>query len=121
MFKKGPNSGTLKSFTKLRGDDNFTGMKPTLKIFVAEKCPGCGEALTIAHHARQTYADHINVEIINMADTEVIVPEAVFAAPTFMLDDCIVSLGNPSLQEVAGWVAQATTIQAEPCEQSFKE
>ena len=99
----------------LRGD-TLTGMKPILKVFVTENCPGCDEALTIAHYARQTYAAHINVEIIDMAEGEAIVPEAVFATPTFMFNERIVSLGNPSLEELAEWVAQETAIQPEPCD-----
>ena len=41
-------------------------------------------------------------------DTQAVVPEAVFATPTFMLNNQIVSLGNPGLEDVAGWVADVT-------------
>jgi hypothetical protein len=42
-----------------------------------------------------------------MADPQAIVPEAVFATPTYMLNNRIVSLGNPSPAEVARWAAEA--------------
>lgn len=81
-------------------------MKPILKIFIRDNCPGCVEAHQVAVRVEQNFPQ-LKVEIINMADPHVIVPEAVFATPTYMLNNRIVSLGNPSPAEVARWAADA--------------
>jgi thiol-disulfide isomerase/thioredoxin len=81
-------------------------MKPVLKIFVTEHCPGCREARRIAAEVAQTYP-HLGVEVIDLNAPEAIVPEGVFATPTYMLDNRIVSLGNPSPAEVARWAGEA--------------
>jgi hypothetical protein len=81
-------------------------MKPILKVFVRDDCPGCAEAHQVALQVEQDFPQ-LNVEIINMADPHAIVPEAVFATPTYMLNNRIVSLGNPSPAEVARWAAEA--------------
>ena len=89
-------------------------MKPSLKVFIVENCPGCDEARQIAARVEQDYADLIKIEVINITDAQAIVPEAVFATPTFMLNDRVVSLGNPSPKEVARWVAEITVLQPAP-------
>ena len=81
-------------------------MKPVLKIFVTEHCFGCVETLRIAAEIAQDYP-HLRVEVIDLNAPEVIVPEAVFATPTYMLNNRIVSLGNPSPAEVARWAEEA--------------
>ncbi|HEX9924745.1 MAG TPA: thioredoxin family protein [Anaerolineae bacterium] len=80
-------------------------MKPVLKIFVTEQCPGCGEAQRIAARVAQDYP-HLGVEIIDLDAPEVSVPEVVFATPTYMLNNRIVSLGNPSPAQVAQWAKE---------------
>ena len=80
-------------------------MKPVLKIFVTEHCSGCVEALHIAAEIVQNYP-HLGVEVINLNAPDVIIPEAVFATPTYILNDHIVSLGNPSLSEIARWASE---------------
>lgn len=73
-----------------------------LKIFVAEDCPGCVEARAIATHIEQGYPT-LDVEVIDINNDPAIVPEKVFATPTYVLDDRIVSLGNPDLEEITNW------------------
>ena len=77
-------------------------MISTLKIFVNEDCPGCVEARAIATHIEQGYPD-LDVEIIDVNRDPAAVPEKVFATPTYILDDRIVSLGNPSLEDITNW------------------
>lgn len=81
-------------------------MKSILKIFVRDDCSGCVEAHRIAARVMQDFP-HLIVEIINIGDPQAIVPEAVFATPTYMLNNRIVSLGNPSPAEVARWATNA--------------
>ncbi len=88
-------------------------MKCNLKVFVAEDCPGCNEALNVAARVEQNYSNLIDIEIIDITDAQAVLPEAVFATPTFMLDNRIVSLGNPSPKEVARWVEEVTATQPE--------
>lgn len=77
----------------------------TLKIFITQDCPNCAESHVIARQIRQDYPD-LTVEIIDVADKQAVVPEAIFATPTFMLNNRIVSLGNPKLNEVARWIRE---------------
>ena len=91
-------------------------MKPRLRIFISENCSGCNEALDIAADIKKSHSDSIDIEIIDITDSQAVVPEAVFAIPTFMLNNQIVSLGNPGPEDVAGWVADisdAAVIQPE--------
>jgi alanine dehydrogenase len=82
-------------------------MTSRLKIFVAEDCPGCVEARAIATHIEQTYPN-LYVEIIDINNDPTAVPEKVFATPTYILDDRVVSLGNPGLEDITHW-ANGTT------------
>ena len=88
-------------------------MKLNLRIYVAENCPGCDKARVIASGIEQNHPE-IEVELIDITDSRAVVPEAVFATPTYMLDDRIVCLGNPSPEQVMQWVEEAATFQPEP-------
>ncbi len=81
-------------------------MKPVLKIFVTNHCPGCAEAQVTATRIKQDYP-HLAVELIDLDDPQANIPEAVFATPTYMLNNRIVSLGNPGPIEVARWASEA--------------
>ena len=83
-------------------------MKSVLKVFMAEDCANCVEAHAIAADIAQAYPNLV-VEVIDIAHNPAQVPEVVFATPTFMFNNRIVSLGNPTLDEVAGWVSETTT------------
>lgn len=80
-------------------------MKPVLKIFVTKHCRGCAEALRIAAEIARKYP-HLKVQIIDLNAPEASVPETVFATPTYMLNNRIVSLGNPGPAEVARWAKE---------------
>ena len=81
-------------------------MELTLKIFITQSCPTCTETYMLARQIRQDYPD-LTVELVDVADHQAVVPESVFATPTFMLNNRVVSLGNPSLTDVASWVNRA--------------
>lgn len=80
-------------------------MKSVLRIFVAQDCPGCVEARAIAERIEQDYPN-FNVEIIDIADDQKTVPDRIFATPTYMLNNRIVSLGNPRPDEIARWTEE---------------
>jgi hypothetical protein len=77
-------------------------MTSKLKIFVAEDCPGCVEAREIAIHIEHGYPN-LDVEVIDINNTPDAVPEKVFATPTYILNDRVVSLGNPDLEDITNW------------------
>lgn len=81
-------------------------MKPVLKVFIAEHCTNCEEACAIATQVARDYSE-IVVKIIDIGDMQAVVPETVFAIPTFMLNNRIISLGNPYLREITGLVEEA--------------
>ena len=83
-------------------------MASTLRIFVTDDCPGCAEARHIALQVRQEFP-HLKVEIVDLTDPRTTVPEEVFATPTYMLDDRVVSLGNPGPAEITRWAASANS------------
>lgn len=77
-------------------------MTSKLKIFVAEDCPGCVEARTIAAQIEQKHSN-LDVEVIDINHNPGAVPEKIFATPTYVLDDRVVSLGNPSPGDITNW------------------
>lgn len=83
-------------------------MNPVLKVFVIEHCSNCDEARAIAGRIDRTYPE-VQVEIIDISQPQVVVPDAVFATPTFMLNGRIVSLGTPYPEEIARRVEEAIT------------
>jgi thiol-disulfide isomerase/thioredoxin len=92
---------------------DFIRMKPVLKIFIAEHCPGCIEARSTATQIERDNPNFI-VQLIDVEDTQANIPEEVFATPTYMLNDRIISLGNPGPAEIARWVAETRQSQAKP-------
>ena len=85
-------------------------MKPILRVFVIEHCATCDEARALAIQIDQDYPD-VTVEVVDIGDAEVAVPETVFATPTYMLNNRIVSLGNPYPEEIARVIEEATAVQ----------
>ncbi len=86
-------------------------MKDILRVFVAQDCSGCVEARVIVARIEQDYPN-LNVEMIDIADNQTLVPDMVFATPTYMLNGRIVSLGNPKPDEIARWANGVTTRSA---------
>lgn len=78
---------------------------PRLELFVMEDCPSCARARAIAARAAATFP-LLEVRVVNLDEPGVHPPPTIFAAPTFLLDEQIVSLGTPD------WPALAQTIRA---------
>ncbi len=64
-----------------------------LEIYITEQCTNCQEAVLIAEQAR-TIAG-LSVTVVNLDEPGQRVPPQVFAAPTYVLNGLVVSLGNP--------------------------
>lgn len=77
-----------------------------LEIYVADHCDYCGEALRLAEVAR-TMAG-VEVRVINLDTTSDPVPARVVAVPTYLLDGRVVSLGNPSREDLVRLLARAS-------------
>jgi len=84
-------------------------MKPILKIFVTETCPGCVEALDTATRIEQDFPN-IVVQVVNMDSPTATIPDEVFATPTYMLNNRVVSLGNPGPDDIAQWAEELTIL-----------
>lgn len=89
-------------------------MKPTLKIFVAEHCSGYEAALAIVDTIKHHYPQAFTVELIHLTDAQADIPDRVFATPTYMLDNQIVSLGNPRPEDITQWVQKSTVYPSHP-------
>ncbi len=68
-------------------------------IYVVQGCFSCQYSHEVAAGIRQTYPD-VQVRLIDIAEPDVIIPDAVFATPTYLLNGQLWSLGNPSPQDV---------------------
>ncbi len=74
-----------------------------LEIYVEAACPGCDRALALAGNVARRYPG-IVVEVIDITETARAVPDSVFAVPTYVLDGKVVSLGNPSEEELTAMI-----------------
>lgn len=77
------------------------GASPVLRIYVAPGCAGCDTAVAMAVAVRQVRS-HREVVVIDLADGAEPPPAGVIGTPTYLLDDEVVSLGNPTLRDLLG-------------------
>lgn len=81
-------------------------MVSELKIYVAEGCSGCLEARHTAFQIKQDYPE-LSVKVIDIGSAGESIPDDVFATPTYMLNNRIVSLGNPDPTDIVRWITNA--------------
>lgn len=79
---------------------------PTLRVYVAEHCPICREALRIVEKVRCQFSA-VDVEVINLGAERTDNSDGVFSVPTYVLDGRTVSLGNPDTEVLARQLGQA--------------
>lgn len=73
----------------------------TLTVYVEESCTSCGAAREVAARvAREFPSVHVRIADLGVVPS-VSVPEGVFAAPTFVLNNEVISLGTPGWEELA--------------------
>lgn len=77
-----------------------------LQIYIAQHCWGCDEALAIGHEAAQRFP-RLRVEIVDLDEEGARRPEEVIAVPTFLLEDRVISLGNPKREWLFERIAQS--------------
>ena len=68
-----------------------------LQVYISQDCWTCAETVRIVQDVSPQFPDVI-VEILDTKDTPM--PEGVFAVPTYLLNGRIISLGNPTRQEL---------------------
>ncbi len=85
-------------------------MESILKVYVAEHCPGCTEAKNTAVRIEQDYPD-VTVMVIDITDAPETVPTEVFATPTYMLNNRVVSLGNPGPKDISRWLNTQESVE----------
>ncbi|MEZ4497100.1 MAG: hypothetical protein R2845_10050 [Thermomicrobiales bacterium] len=69
----------------------------TLEIFVTASCPGCDRARANVETICSWGLASLDVVLHDLGDPGTVRPAAVFAVPTYLLDGCVISLGNPDI------------------------
>lgn len=82
------------------------GKRPTLRIYVAEHCQSCDEALRLAEEVRKRFAG-IRLELIDLDKEGSRNLDDVFSVPTYVLNDRTISLGNPAPDQLFSRLAAA--------------
>lgn len=72
----------------------------SLEIYIAPSCFGCDRARQLAAEIRGWRLPHVTVQLRDLADPDTDRPDSVFAVPTYLLDDRVVSLGNPDVSRL---------------------
>lgn len=79
--------------------------RKTLDIYVTPGCLGCDRARHVADEVRTRRLPGVEVRLFDLGDPETVRPVSVFAVPTYLLNDQVLSLGNPELD----WLYQQLT------------
>lgn len=65
-----------------------------LKVYVEEACWNCDEARRLVDWAKETFPA-VCIQLVE-AETAAEWPASIFAVPTYMLNDQLYSIGNPT-------------------------
>ena len=79
-----------------------------LDIYIANHCENCQEALRLAELARTVKG--AEVRVINLDTTTESVPARIIATPMYLLDDRIISMGNPYPDDLLRLLSQTQHI-----------
>ncbi|MBX3010889.1 MAG: hypothetical protein KF832_05245 [Caldilineaceae bacterium] len=71
----------------------------SLESYVSVHCPICAYAYDVADLIRRDFP-MIDVRLVDIHAPNLVVPVAVFAIPTYLLDGRLWSLGNPSPEKI---------------------
>jgi hypothetical protein len=95
-WSSGPRPVSHEEHKKYQAPD---AIERELLVVVSGHCPQCTEAIEMAHRVALEFPA-LAVQIIYLDRPGAVKPEAVFAVPTYLLDRRIISLGNPSMDEI---------------------
>ncbi|MCA1573740.1 MAG: hypothetical protein LC770_04225 [Acidobacteria bacterium] len=79
---------------------------PTLRIYIAQHCLTCEEALRLSEEVRKRFAA-INLELIDLDKEGSENFDDVFSVPTYVLDGRTFSLGNPAPEQLFSLLSAA--------------
>ena len=68
-------------------------------IYVSDHCVNCEYAREVAALIQTEYPN-VHLRVVDLAAPDEVIPEIVFATPTYLLDDRVWWLGNPSSRQV---------------------
>ncbi|MFW6075960.1 MAG: hypothetical protein ACOC9Y_10215 [Chloroflexota bacterium] len=71
---------------------------PVIRVFIDDHCLGCRQSALLVDHLLKRYPG-LDVAMVDVDDAEV-VPESLFALPTWYVDARVWKLGNPSWSEL---------------------
>jgi alkyl hydroperoxide reductase subunit AhpF len=71
----------------------------SLCVYVESGCSTCEHAIELMERVRAEYPK-VSVQIIDVGVSSDELPEGVFAVPTVLLDDRVISLGTPSWERL---------------------
>lgn len=80
-------------------------MTVTLRVYVDRDCWNCQEARALAQEMAAMFPS-LRVELIDLEQAGSR-PDTIFATPTFVLNDRVISLGNPSREALCQHILQA--------------
>lgn len=83
----------------------MTGLLP-LRVVVSAGCATCAYALRLVESVRRLRPRQ-PVEVVDLDDRAVAVPAGVVGTPTFLLGERVVSLGNPTLEDLLATLDRA--------------
>jgi hypothetical protein len=75
-----------------------TGAAP-LRVVVSAGCGACRYTMKLVEAVRRLRPRQ-QVEVIDLDDPRVSVPDGVVGTPTFLLGERVVSLGNPTVEDL---------------------
>jgi len=77
----------------------------TLCVYIEPDCWNCNEARVLAQEIAAAFPQ-LNVQIVEMV-TGAAKPDYIFATPTFILNDRVISLGNPTREALRDRIMHA--------------
>jgi len=71
-----------------------------LEVFVTVGCESCDHARKVARRVSEEFED-VEVDVIDIDDEPDRVPPSVFAVPSYVWNGAVISLGNPSWEQLS--------------------
>jgi hypothetical protein len=91
---------------------------PMLRIYIAQHCPTCSEAIRLADEVRRRFVK-IDLQVINLDAEGSQNLDDVFSVPTYVLDGQILSLGNPDPDELFSRLTKELSRNGSVCIEKF--
>lgn len=79
-----------------------------LQVFVTTGCDACDHARSVAQRVVEEL-DGVQVDVIDIEAEPERVPPSVFAVPSYLLNGALISLGNPSWEQLSTMLTSGGT------------